>query len=141
MQINGLSQIQILDKFIRGLKPKTRIIVELRDPQIIEEAYHLADQFDRIVYGIHNSIFLIQRPSYNQSNSAYAIVGTYDESMQIDTLRTRPRASNFNNPHKSFTMNNGSRNSPTMNNHQRLYEQPLYFNCQTPGHITSECRQ
>ena len=64
MQINGLSQSQILDKFIRGLKPKTRIEVELRDPQTTEEAYRLADQFDRIVYGMHNSTFLTQRPSY-----------------------------------------------------------------------------
>jgi hypothetical protein len=32
MQIKGLSQSQILDKFIRGLKPKIRIEVELREP-------------------------------------------------------------------------------------------------------------
>jgi hypothetical protein len=46
MQIHGLSASQILDKFIQGLKPKTRIEVELRDPQTTEEAYRLADRFD-----------------------------------------------------------------------------------------------
>ena len=46
MRISGLSQVQILDKFIRGLKPKTRIEVELRDPKTTEEAYRLADHFD-----------------------------------------------------------------------------------------------
>src|SRR5437667_11477543 len=51
MQIPSLSQIQILDKFICSLKPKTRIEVELRDPKTPEEAYRLADRFDRIVYG------------------------------------------------------------------------------------------
>ena len=108
MQINGLSSSQILDKFIRGLKPKTRIEVELRDPQTTEEAYRLADRFDRIVYGVHNTIFLTQR-TYNQP-SAYTTVGTYGEPMQIDALRTRPRSiprvSNFNSPRKSVMINN-----------------------------------
>jgi hypothetical protein len=58
MRIPGLSQVQILDKFIRGLKPKTRIEVELRDPKTPEEAYRLADRFDRIVYGVKNTSFL-----------------------------------------------------------------------------------
>jgi Ty3 transposon capsid-like protein len=126
MQINSLSQSQILDKFIRGLKPKTRIEVELRDPQTTEEAYRLADRFDRIVYGTYNSTFLTQRSSYNQSNSAYATVGTYGEPMQIDALRTRPRprVSNFNSPCKPFAKSN---------DRQRLYEQRLCFNCQKLG--------
>jgi hypothetical protein len=135
MQINGLSQSQILDKFIRGLKPKTRIEVELRDPQTTEEAYRLADRFDRIVYGAHNTTFLTQR-TYNQPASAYATVGTYGEPMQIDALRTRPRprVSNFNNPRQSVMASNDRQQ-------QRLYEQRLCFNCQKPGHIASECRQ
>ena len=46
IRIPGLSQTQILDKFIRGLKPKTRIEVELRDPKTPDEAYQLADHFN-----------------------------------------------------------------------------------------------
>src|SRR5205814_4364918 len=59
-----LSQTQILDKFIRGLKPKTRIEVELRDPKTPEEAYRLADRFDRIVYSAKSTTFLTQH--YNR---------------------------------------------------------------------------
>jgi hypothetical protein len=55
MQIPGLSRTQILDKFIRGLKPKTKIEVKLRDSQTPDEAYRLADRFDRIVYGVRNA--------------------------------------------------------------------------------------
>ena len=47
MRIPGLSQTQILDKFIRGLKPKTRIEVELRDPKTSDEAYRLTDRLWR----------------------------------------------------------------------------------------------
>ena len=46
MRIPGLSQTQVLDKFIRGLKPKTRIEVELRDLKTPDEPYRLADCFD-----------------------------------------------------------------------------------------------
>ena len=58
MRIPGLSQTQILDKFIRGLKSKIRIEVELRDPKTPNEAYRLADRFDRIVYDARNNSFL-----------------------------------------------------------------------------------
>ena len=45
MRIPGLAQTQILDKFIRGLKSKTRIEVELRDPKTPDEAYRLDGSF------------------------------------------------------------------------------------------------
>jgi Retrotransposon gag protein/Zinc knuckle len=114
MQIPGLSQTQILDKFIRGLKPKTRIEVELRDPKTPDEAYRLADRFDRIVYGARSTTFLTQ--NYNQyspmSNTSYG------EPMQIDTLRPQL--------FKSKDI-------------QRLRVQGLCFNCQKPGHIAVNC--
>jgi hypothetical protein len=114
MQIPGLSQTQILDKFIRGLKPKTRIEVELRDPRTPEEAYRLADRFDRIVYGIRSTTFLTQ--NYNQYSSMSNT--SYGEPMQIDILRPR-------------------RFKPK--DIQRLRVQGLCFNCQKPGHIAANC--
>ena len=98
MRIPGLAHTQILDKFIRGLKPKTRIEVELRDPRTPNEAYHLANRFDRIVYGARNTNFLTQNynryaPTSNASSNA-----DYGEPMQIDTLRPRrPDQGSFSN--------------------------------------------
>src|SRR5437667_8483100 len=69
MGIPGLSQTQILDKFIRGLKPKTRIEVELRDPRTTDEAYRLADRFDRIIYSVRNTSFLTQNYNHYASTS------------------------------------------------------------------------
>ena len=66
MQIPDISETQVLDKFIRGLKPKTRIEVELRDPQTPEDAYRLADRFDRIVYSGNAPSFLSQQFSSSQ---------------------------------------------------------------------------
>src|SRR5204863_958877 len=87
MRIPGLSQIQILDKFIHGLKPKTRIEVELRDLKTPDEAYRLADHFDRIVYGTRNTSFLTQNYNHYAPTSNANTNADYSEPMQIDTLQ------------------------------------------------------
>jgi Ty3 transposon capsid-like protein/Zinc knuckle len=125
MRIPGLGQNQILDKFIRGLKPKTRIEVELRDPKTPDEAYRLADRFDRIVYGTRNTSFLTQNynryaPTSNGNTYGNTYGNTnvdYGEPMQIDTLRPRRPGSNG----------------------QRRRTQGLCFTCGRPGHIAMNC--
>ena len=116
MRIPGLSQTQILDKFIRGLKPKTRIEVELRDPRTPDEAYRLADRFDRIVYGTKNTSFLTQ--NYNRYTPTSNPSMDYGEPMQIDTIRPRRIG---------------------RNDIQRLRTQGLCFTCKKPGHIAANC--
>ena len=80
-------QTQILDKFIRGLKPKTRIEIELRDPKSSNEAYKLTNHFDRIVYDARNTNFLTQNYNHYTPTSNANMNADYDESMQIDTLQ------------------------------------------------------
>jgi Retrotransposon gag protein/Zinc knuckle len=116
MRIPGLSQTQILDKFIRGLKPKTRIEVELRDPKTTDEAYRLADRFDRIVYGTKNNSFLTQ--NYNRHAPTSNANADYGEPMQIDTLRPR---------------------QPGPRKFQQPRNQGLCFTCEKPGHIAANC--
>ena len=124
MRIPGLAQTQILDKFIRGLRPKTRIEVELRDPKISDEAYRLADRFDRIVYGIRNTSFLTQNYNRYTSTSGASSNADYGESMQIDILRPRrPGPKNFQRS-QSF---------------QQPRNQGLCFTCGKPGHIVANC--
>jgi len=121
MRIPGLSQTQILDKFIRGLKSKTRIEVELRDPKTTDEAFRLADRFDRIVYGARNTSYLMQ--NYNRYSNSGTNAGTnvnwnadYGEPMQIDMLQSRrPRSKAPSRP------------------------QRLCFICNKPGHIAMNC--
>jgi hypothetical protein len=50
MQLPPMEPMHLLDKFLRGLKPKTRMELELKDPQTLAEAISLADRFDSIVY-------------------------------------------------------------------------------------------
>ena len=124
MRIPGLSQTQILDKFIRGLKPKTRIEVELRDPKTTDEAYRLADRFDRIVYGARNTSFLTQNYNRYAPTSNANMNADYGEPMQIDTLRPRqPGLRNFQRP-QSF---------------EQPRNQGLCFTCEKPGHFAANC--
>ena len=85
MRIPGLSQTQILDKFIHKLKSKTRIEVELQDPKSPDEAYKLTDHFDRIVYGARNISFLTQNYNRYAPTSNANMNADYGEPMQIDT--------------------------------------------------------
>jgi len=123
MRIPGLTQTLILDKFIRGLKPKTRIEVELRDPKTPDEAYRLADRFDRIVYGVKSTSFLTQ--NYNRySPTSNGMNADYGEPMHIDALR----------PHRP-----GSNNFRQTRNFQQTRTQGLCFACNKPGHIAANC--
>ena len=117
MQISGLTQTQILDKFIRGLKSKTKIEVKLRDLRTPDEAYHLTDRFDRIVYEAKNIIFLTE--NYNRYSPTAASSTGYGEPMHIDTLRPRRPGQ--------------------QRNLQRQRSQRLCYTCQKPGHIAADC--
>src|SRR5208282_2610379 len=99
-------------------KPKTRIEVELRDPKTPDEAYRLADRFDRIVYGTRNTSFLTQNYNRYTPTSGASSNTDYGEPMQIDTLRPR---------------------RPGTRNFQQPRNQGLCFTCGKPGHMTANC--
>jgi Ty3 transposon capsid-like protein/Zinc knuckle len=134
MQMTGLTDAIKLDKFIRGLKPKTRIEVELRDPKTTDEAYRLADRFDRIVYGYKDTFLPSTSTALNRNNSSSIWEDNRGEPMQIDSLSQRnPRAVMFNAarpaPRRS---NNSAKDSDRAKG--------LCFNCHKPGHLARECR-
>ncbi|GAO47243.1 hypothetical protein G7K_1453-t1 [Saitoella complicata NRRL Y-17804] len=50
IQIPEIRDIEFLDKFIHGLKPKVRLELELRNPQTLDEAIMIADRYDSITF-------------------------------------------------------------------------------------------
>ncbi|GAQ84542.1 putative retrotransposon protein [Klebsormidium nitens] len=48
LQVPGIQDEELLDRFIRGLKPRTRQEVIMREPETFEEAVKLADRYDSL---------------------------------------------------------------------------------------------
>lgn len=120
MQLGEVDEERLVDKFIRGLKPKTRTEVELRDPQTLEQASRIADRFDTIVY---------QRASFVPLQSSHQ-EDTRGEPMQLDTLLLAPFKTKTQ-PSKLKKLTNDDR--------AHLRNTHACFKCRKQGHIAREC--
>jgi hypothetical protein len=132
---------EFYDKFLRGLKPRTRIEVELKDPKTVKEAIRLADRYDMIVY-------------QNQKNGDWDPWGTNrlsskkekvqfqedtrGEPMILDALVPKKKP----NSKKKVSLparepNTLQRLSPEERDH--LVEIGACFKCRKPGHLAKDC--
>jgi Ty3 transposon capsid-like protein/Zinc knuckle len=126
MQLGGIDEPTFLDKFIRGLKPKTRTEVELHDPQALNEAVRIADRFDSIVYRRTQP-----EQAFKPSTTSYS-EDTRGEPMQIDTLRTnRDSSSPASQPAKLKKLTEEERT------HLRSIR--ACYKCRQQGHIARDC--
>ena len=121
MQLTPMEPTHLLDKFLRGLKPKTRMELELKDPQNLAEAIRLADRFDSIVY--RKTVPLTpSTPSHSYSNE-YESGG---EPMHIDAMRTK-------------TPSTPTLKKLTEEERTHLRNLGACFRCRKTGHISREC--
>lgn len=130
MQISAIgSEIpdsMLLDKFIRGLKPKTRTELELKDPRTLHEAWRLADRYDHIIYRPRNET---SRTNWNTSTNNHVYLDdNRGEPMQIDILRTSKGKEIKGKLQKL---------SPEDRTHLR--KMGACFKCRQPGHMAKEC--
>lgn len=65
-ELPSMTEEEKVDKFIRGLKDRTRQEVDIRDPKSLEEAIRIADRFDAISFQSHRK--QIQKIPYQRSN-------------------------------------------------------------------------
>lgn len=149
LQLDPADQVPLIDKFIRGLKSKTRTEVELRDPQTLEDATKIADRFDTIVYrdqGTPSSQkYFWQKPFQNDD--------TRGEPMQLDTLRISPSAKQtskdlIDTTTKSTIHIDAIKTKPHFNNklqkltdEERIHLRSINacFKCRKQGHMAREC--
>lgn len=68
VQITDLSEGELMDRFIRGLKPAIRKEVELRDPANIQEAIRLAERTDSVEYRMRGTGFSGNRHAFRSAN-------------------------------------------------------------------------
>jgi hypothetical protein len=119
MQLSPMEPTQLLDKFLRGLKLKMRMELELKGPESLAEAIRFADRF---VYRYTVPL----APSAPSRSYEYESSG---EPMQIDAMRTKTPS----NPR-----------TPTLK--KLIAEEYKYlrsigycFRCRKNGHVSREC--
>jgi hypothetical protein len=126
------SEAILTDKFIRGLKPKTRVELELKNPMTVNEAFTLADRYDTIVY---------QRKLFNftpmKSRSIQRMMPEYDdrgEPMQIDAIGTR-------RPSRQRPARTSEKIPQRITTEDRIHLSSIgaCFKCRQPGHMMREC--
>jgi hypothetical protein len=107
-----------LDRFIRGLKPKTALEVRLRNPATLEEAIQIADRFD-CVYSATTTPNNHQPHHWNPPMPPASTA----TPMELDTVHTRPSM-----PQKL-----------TPEERERLSKQGGCFRCRRLGHHATNC--
>ena len=127
MQLPTQQDSIMIHKFIRGLKSKTRMELELKDPQSLSEAFRLADRFDSIVYQQKFNTF-IDKPSVKPTVNFQYESG---EPMQLDTFRTMTSKVTKNTSKPLQRLSTEERT--------RLQSMGACFKCRRPGHMAREC--
>ena len=169
MQLRDITEAIFLDKFIRGLKPKTKTEVELHDPQTLAEAVRLADRYDTIVYrrphlvpDSSNStqkrtlvINLCNHRSSPRSPSTQTPVvklcdhpsypqqsyeeDTRGEPMQLDTLRMARNDTSTPVQIGAFRIKTQPLKKLTGEERAHLRSTNACFKCRKQGHLARDC--
>ena len=128
MQMGGIDEPSFLNKFIHGLKPKTRTEVKLHDPQTLTDAVRLADRYDTIVY---RQSHLASPPRSSPQED------TRGEPMQLDTLHMTSSPIQID----AFRTKTQPSKLRKLTNEERahLHSTNACFKCRKQGHIAREC--
>jgi hypothetical protein len=134
MQLPEQSPLMLVDKFIRGLKPKTRIELELKDPKNLDEAFRLADRYDAIVY---RKMFSTEMHNYSKPTAIEYEAG--GEPMQLDALHLNK---NTKGKHQGTKLRENTR-LQKLSDEERTHLRRLgaCFKCRKTGHMARECSE
>ena len=135
MQIGRVDETNFLDKFIRGLKSKTRMEVELYDPQSLQEAVRLADRYDSIVY--QQAHIASQQPF--KSSYQKDVCG---EPMQLDVLYTTQNSNTTDTIQvDALKTKTPSLKFKKLSDKERAYLRSInvHFKYRKLGHMVQEC--
>jgi len=112
LQIPNVSEGEMMDRFVRGLKPMVQREVELRDPQTFEEAVRIAERVDAINFRNRGV-----RPAVWNPTPPTTVVAQQPTPMEIDALQ----------------------GPLTPQRRQLLARKGLCFYCREPGHQIGDC--
>lgn len=137
LEAGNVSAEEQLHRYIRGLKPKIRVEVELADPQTVHAAMEKAQRIDSITW--------YARTEHNSSHKSTTTFGsnTY-VPMDLGALKVDPNQKantvNVMNNNK-FRSSNRERYAPPMSKeeYERCRREGLCLKCKKSGHTARFC--
>ncbi|KAL1914177.1 uncharacterized protein VTP21DRAFT_10257 [Calcarisporiella thermophila] len=114
MQIPGITEEELIDKFIRGLKVQTRKEIEYKNPPTLNEAVREAERYDAVYFRNRE-----HRPEFNVRASTSREAHSGPRPMEIDAIQR----------HKKLDENEK----------ERLRKSGSCFFCREKGHIAQAC--
>jgi hypothetical protein len=128
-----------LDKFIRGLKPRTRIEVELKDPKTIDEALRLADRYDTIVYQSKNGTYDSSWPRLPTKKQEKQEDDNRGEPMQLDAMAPKKNDKKKKKDATPSSSSSSQLSKLTPEERDHLVEIGACFKCRKTGHLAKDC--
>lgn len=126
VQITDLSAGELMDRFVRGLKPAIRREVELRDPADLAEAIRLAERADSVDFRLRSNHFNQNRNSgFSRPNAS---AGSGPTPMELGSINASTQAN------KSFS--NGQTKHKTKD-----YSNLTCWGCGEKGHPKHLCKK
>lgn len=130
MDIPGITNEELKDRFLRGLKQKVREEVRIRAPATFEEAVQVAERYDTLRYNTtrQSADFFGKRAADSAVPMELgAVTSSYASG-------SRP----YHNRNRSQP-NSGGRERLTPELRQQLLKEGKCFYCREPGHVAAKC--
>src|SRR3954454_15841303 len=120
LEIPNISEEEMVDRYVRGLKEKVCVEVELREPTDLEEAMRIADRFDTIAFAYtpRTSFYPTKQQEPRQSLGKHEHLGL--APMELDNITPRFK-------------------KLTDEEREKLRCAGACFACRQPGHMSLQC--
>src|SRR6202049_498441 len=151
LEINDISESEKLDKYVRGLKDRIRVEVELAEPTTLAQAMSKAQRIDNITYQSrmgHNSGHAPGAFSRYSNAMELGVIDGNDSMQHDETLNAIRNGSGY--PNKAEFKNNSTQpKSRRFTPLQRLSQEEfsycqrnrLCLKCKEPGHTARYCNK
>jgi hypothetical protein len=126
LQIPGITQDELKDRFIRGLKPDTQKETRMRNPDTFEAAVQLAERFDKLRWNLNPRKAIIPNQPFRSGGNSGPV------AMELGAATVSCRTANAG-------PNDTRRPKLTPNLRQQLIQEGKCFYCRRKGHMALNC--
>jgi Retrotransposon gag protein len=142
LEINDIHESEKLDKYVRGLKEKIRVEVELAEPTTLAQAMSKAQRIDNITY----QTYISQHGQHASRNfNSYTDSNAMDLGgiKEVNALSSRNGRANTKTYRPNEVQKSGKQFTPAQRLSQEEFKycqaNKLCLRCKEPGHVARYC--